>query len=129
MEARDEWSGTPTELLAELEDAGEDAHLFRRRSNGRVDAKGWPGAPHILSRRLNEIRSNLTELGIEVGGDRGDKRAMTIRKIPAAGAESSVDSVGSVDLNLPERIRPDATDATDASSADSRANEWEKVIE
>jgi hypothetical protein len=54
---------------------------------------------------------------------------MTIRKMPAGGGESSVDSVGSVDLNLPERIRPDATDATDASSADSRADEWEKVIE
>jgi hypothetical protein len=129
MEARDEWSGTPTELLAELEDAGEDARLFRRRSNGRVDAKGWPGAPHILSRRLNEIRSNLTELGIEVAGGRGDKRVMTISKMPAGGGEGSVDSVGSVGRNLPERTCPDATDATDASSADSRADEWEKVIE
>ena len=129
MEGHDEWSGAPTELLAALEDAGEDARLFRRRSNGKVDAKGWPGAPHILSRRLNEIRSNLTELGIEIVGGRGDERVMTIRKVAAEGRQSGVNSVGSVGLNLPERTCPDATDATDARSADSRADEWEKVIE
>jgi hypothetical protein len=54
---------------------------------------------------------------------------MTIRKMPAGGGESSVDSVGSVGLNLPERTYTDAIDATDARSADSRADEWEKVIE
>jgi hypothetical protein len=129
MEGHDEWSGTPTELLTALEDAGEDAHLFRRRSNGKVDAKGWPGAPHILSRRLNEIRSNLTELGIQIVGGRGNERVMTIRKVAAEGGQKSVTDVGSVGLNLPEPTCPDATDAADAGSADFRADEWEKVIE
>ena len=128
-EGHNEWSGTPTELLAALEDAGENARLFRRRSNGKVDAKGWPGAPHILSRRLNEIRSNLTELGIEIVGGRGDERVMTIRRRAAEGGQSSVGSVVSVALNLHQSTCPDATDAADARSADSRADEWEKVIE
>ncbi len=45
IETRNEWSGTPSQLLAALEEVGEQAKLFKRSANGRVDAKGWPSAP------------------------------------------------------------------------------------
>ena len=82
MEGRTEWRSTPSELLAALEKAGEAAHLFRRNVSGRVEAKGWPGAPHILTRRPNEIRSNLTDLGIEIAELHGDQRTIGHQQAP-----------------------------------------------
>ncbi len=58
MESNDTWSGTATLLLSDLEE--EAAKL-------KIDIlkdKSWPKAPHILSRRLNEIKPNLEELSI-----------------------------------------------------------------
>lgn len=140
MGERGEWSGTPTELLTALEEAGESASLFKRAANGKVQARGWPGAPHILSRRLNEVRSNLADLGIEIGAERTNDRTVTIRTAAPDSDESSVGSDSSgdqVQLGLdspdatadatqtaasgsdgkhsPSQIRDDATDATDAA--------------
>ena len=110
----DEWSGTPSELLDALEGAGETARLFRRNANGKVDARGWPGAPHILSRRLRQVMSNLADLGVTLESDRGDNRITTIRRVTPQGGESSDGTVGSDGADsIPDDV-PDATDATDA---------------
>jgi Domain of unknown function (DUF3854) len=114
MSNRDEWVGTPAELLGALETAGEAARLFRRSANGKVDAKGWPGAPHILTRRLNEVRSNLADLGIYVQRARGDERTIVITRGPIA-SETSDGSDGSVGSEADAVLHPVATDATVAT--------------
>lgn len=117
IESAGEWAGTPSDLLAALEEAGEDAKLFRRAANGKVQAKGWPGAPHILTRRLNEVRSNLVDLGIEIVAGRADDRAVTIRRVPPEGTENAVGGVGSVGQIRPGALSPDAT--TDAAASEA----------
>ena len=114
----DDWSGTTSELLDALEGAGETARLFRRNANGKVDARGWPGAPHILTRRLKQVMSNLADLGVTLESYRGDNRITTIRRVTPQGGESSDGIVGSDGADsIPDDV-PDATDATDATDAE-----------
>jgi hypothetical protein len=54
----DEWIGTATELLDELEQVAETLKI--KTKNNRA----WPSAPNSLSRRLNEVKTNLREIGI-----------------------------------------------------------------
>jgi hypothetical protein len=58
MNYRTEWEGTATELLNELEAAA--GSLKINIKNNRL----WPSAPNSLSRRLNEVKTNLREVGI-----------------------------------------------------------------
>lgn len=148
MEDRITWVGTPSELLAALEEVGAAAKLFRRTSSGKVETRGWPGAPHILTRRLNEVQSNLIDLGIAIAVDRdGERRTITIKGMPTA-PEDSVISVTSVtqarnyrhdDDAVRDAIEVDADatagraaalqaqpDANDATLATQE--EWEEVI-
>lgn len=57
MLPRTVWEGTATSLLGELEVIAEDVKV-------NIHGKMWPKAPNYLSRRLNELRSNLREIGI-----------------------------------------------------------------
>ena len=109
MEHWEEWSGTPTELLAALEETGETNRLFRRSASGKVDDRRWPGAPHILSRRLKHVMSNLADLGLVLEDGRGHDRTITIRRASSEGVESSDGSVGSDDAALFGHMRPEAT--------------------
>ena len=71
MAAREEWSGTATELyaaIAELVD--EDV----RRS------KAWPSAPNSLSNRMKRIAPSLREAGIEYGDERAPGGSRTRKK-------------------------------------------------
>jgi hypothetical protein len=117
MSDKPEWSGTPTELLPALEQAGEQARLFKRTATGKVDARGWPGGPQILGRRLNEVRSNLLDLGYQITQDSDGQRIVTISRVSHQGGENSVSSVSS-----------DGADATDAEIATSEGERWEAVI-
>jgi hypothetical protein len=56
----DDWKGTATELLGELEDIASTA--LKINTKGRT----WPKSPNVLSRRLNELKTNLRETGIHV---------------------------------------------------------------
>lgn len=73
--------GSPMEILEAMETFAQDHKV-------NTDDKQWPKSPSALSRRLNQIRSNLLEgLGIEVTISRKNKsKANTanirIRKIP-----------------------------------------------
>jgi len=83
MEDRDSWSGSASALLTELD---------RLAQHHRVDMRtqSWPKAAHILGRRLNEIRPNLTTAGIQLTRDRrGAGRHLTLQK----SSESSVINV------------------------------------
>jgi len=59
MENRDSYEGTPAELLEELARKAEQMKI-------KTTIKSWPGAPQVLTRRLNELKSNLRQGGIEV---------------------------------------------------------------
>jgi len=74
MEHRREWEGTATELLEAL------IPLAQRHSVS-TKAAGWPRAPHVLRRRLNEVLPNLAAVGIEIVPSRdARKRTVTILK-------------------------------------------------
>ena len=73
----DQWQGSATELLEELEDVAVTLKIDKKQ---RV----WPKAPNSLMRRLNELKSNLTDVGIafDVGRtDRNGGKEITIRKL------------------------------------------------
>ncbi len=60
MDSRTGWIGTATELLNELEEVA--GSLKINTKNNRL----WPSAPNSFSRRLNEVKTNLREVGITV---------------------------------------------------------------
>ncbi|MGC8719343.1 MAG: hypothetical protein ACP5TY_04965 [Thermodesulforhabdaceae bacterium] len=70
----DEWTGTPAELLAKLEDVSRDARIDIRQ---RV----WPKSANALTRRIREVASNLKDACFAVDYVHGKKRLITIRKV------------------------------------------------
>jgi len=60
MNSRTGWNGTATELLNELESVAQSLKINTK--NNRL----WPSAPNSLSRRLNEVKTNLREVGITI---------------------------------------------------------------
>lgn len=90
MEDRDQWSGTPSETLEQLEKVAEEESID-------TSAKLWPGAANWLRRRLNEVEPNLREDGIEIGGTRGDDRCIrfgTVEREDPDGADGAVGADG-----------------------------------
>ena len=57
LRIEERWRGTSSELLYELKQIAEKLKIDTRSNM-------WPKAPNILSRRLNEITTNLREVGI-----------------------------------------------------------------
>lgn len=78
METRPEreWEGTMSELLKLLAEAA---------ANEKIDtgAREWPKAANVLSRRLNEAKTNLAEIGITIERDKGEhgRRRVLIRRV------------------------------------------------
>ena len=96
MENRDEWKGTPTELFDELSQIAESLKI-------KTTGSSWPKAPQTLTRRLNEVRTNLRQDGLEIAtsheriGRGRPERKITISKfiqqsLPIS-SENSVTSV------------------------------------
>jgi len=79
MDGRQEWIGTASTLLTELEIVAESLKISTR-------SRGWPKAPHSLSRRLNELKPSLLALHLEIDHDRrgskGERLIWIRRKIP-----------------------------------------------
>ena len=53
-----EWQGTASELLEQLSEIAEDLNLNTKTSD-------WPKTPNVLSRKLNILKVNLQEVGVE----------------------------------------------------------------
>ena len=70
MEDKTEWEGGASELLGELEKLAESYKI-------NAKAKSFPRAAHALTRRLNEIKTNLLDEGIKFEQNR-DKKERTI---------------------------------------------------
>jgi len=73
MAHRERWEGSPSELLEEL---------IKVATVEKIDteAKLWPGSAVWLTRRLNEVKTDLEEVGIKAAYDRGEERTMTLSK-------------------------------------------------
>ncbi|TAN67428.1 hypothetical protein WS9_008480 [Paraclostridium sordellii 8483] len=74
MEHKDVWSGSPTELLSKLEIVAESEKIDTTNST-------WAKTPNVLSRRLNEIKSNLLDVGIEFERSKGKNREIKITRM------------------------------------------------
>ena len=86
MEGRDEWSGSPTVLLSNLDSTAEGMGFS-------TNVKGWPKRAYILGRRLNELSPSLRNAG-DIVFERGrTSRARQIRLI-RAGKTSSGGVIG-----------------------------------
>jgi hypothetical protein len=101
------WTGTPTELFEIL---NEIAETTLKINTSKI--KAWPKSASYLSRRLNSIRTNLREKGIEIKiGDKDsqDKRLITISKVPSvASVPSKPDNLST---NQPQKV--DGTENND----------------
>jgi 5S rRNA maturation endonuclease (ribonuclease M5) len=67
----DEWRGTSTELLGQLK---------RVADTQKIDTESpiWPKAANALTRRLNEVQSNLQAEGVQVRVERGGKSRIVV---------------------------------------------------
>jgi len=108
MAEQDTWGGTATELLENLEKVATDLKLDTKD-------KGWPKAPHVLTRRLKEVISNLRDVGVNVSFDRVDKRQVRLERVPKKASEASK---ASKDYNS-KGLNTDATDGTEKYRQDS----------
>jgi hypothetical protein len=99
---RDKWSGTPTELHTELQ------NIAVGKLNLIVSKiKSFPKSASSLTRKINSVKTNLREKGIEitVGRDEKGKRFITISKMPSIlsmpskTSESSTNQDGNFDGN------------------------------
>ena len=72
MKETEKWRGTPSELLSALEDQA----IALRLNTG---ARTWPKAANAVTRRLNEIRANLEQAGIEVQCSKSGQRIITLK--------------------------------------------------
>src|SRR3989338_2977107 len=59
MQDQNKWAGTSTELLYLLEDLAISEKINIKQST-------WPKTPQLLTRRLNEVKTNLETIGINI---------------------------------------------------------------
>ncbi|MDP3697159.1 MAG: bifunctional DNA primase/polymerase [Candidatus Taylorbacteria bacterium] len=93
MEDKGEWKGTPSELLMELKKIASEVHGVNTDKE-----KGFPKAANILSKRLNQLKSNLAEAGIQFNrSEENHQRVITVQKVG--------DSTVSTDVLSQENIK------------------------
>jgi hypothetical protein len=84
MSNKGKWNGTITELYSELEKTATDCMID-------TFSKIWPKAPNSLSRRLNEVKTNLRAKGIIIEGYLADTstglRGISICKISSESSD------------------------------------------
>jgi hypothetical protein len=72
MDESPEWQGSATQLLERIERIATEQKIS-------INAKAWPKAPQALTRRLNEAKTNLAEVGIQIETAKGSGGRRTIR--------------------------------------------------
>ena len=82
---REVWTGSPTNLYTELQNIA-----IGKLNLSLPKIKSWPKSASHLTRRINGIKTNLREKGIEitVGKEQG-KRIITISKVPSPASMTS----------------------------------------
>lgn len=91
-----EWEGTATNLLNDLEPITSELKI-------NTNSKLWPKSANSLSRKLNEVKTNLREIGIIINYDKDPKTRVKIIKI----CKVSFESFGSFEDKNHEGIASD----------------------
>ena len=113
MDGKSDWNGTPTELLEELQNSDENQKI--------VNQKGFPKAANILSRRINELRTNLAEAGMYITRDDGKQRIINITYKQEENTDDTVNSVNEENgSTMPNGNDNDDKDDNDGISADKK---------
>ena len=81
MEDKQEWEGTATNLLNDLEPIANELKI-------NTSYKLWPKSANSLSRRITEVKTNLREIGITIKYDKDTKTRVKIIKICKVSFES-----------------------------------------
>ena len=114
---KEEWNDTPTKLSLELNEIAETTLKIN------IQRKSWPKSVSYLSRRLNEVKTNLREKGIEIEKYKDEKgnRKIKIRKVPSKASSRQESDESST--KQPEKI--DGTENNDnvPSNVPSKENE------
>lgn len=113
MQDKAEWEGTATELHMELEEKAASLSI-------NVKDKSWPKSAPTLSRKLNQIKTNLREIGIEVQKaylGRGNKKSRVL-KIRIISSPPSQPSPLSETQNHAQFASDTADDSNDGDDGD-----------
>jgi DNA polymerase I-like protein with 3'-5' exonuclease and polymerase domains len=100
------WQGTAADLLTVLEQVATEQKID-------LKARSWPKAANALMRRLNEVRSNLLDLGIQVSSEpQGTHRQVTFRKVTEniVNIVNTLENQGVATDNMPDDISPPPAD-------------------
>lgn len=84
MEDREDWEGSPSDLYGELLKVAESENLTSKGS-------GWPRSASLLSRRINEVKTNLAEKNVMIQSEKvgNGKRLITIQNSTKNAATSA----------------------------------------
>jgi len=108
-----EWCGPATDLLAQLT-------IKALQIQVSVKSQLWPGAPHVLSRRLTEIRATLKEIGIDIefksDVGREKRREIIVTKIASPASPASPEAKSEENDAQNQADGGDATKEGDATS-------------
>ena len=74
MFEKDQWQGTPTQLLTELESLAEELHINQHH-------RSWPKDARTVWRRISEVLPNLEGEGIKAERGKDKERFITLQKI------------------------------------------------
>jgi len=95
MDDKTEWEGSASELLALLEGIAEANKV-------NIKARGFPKAANSLTRRLNEIKTNLMDEGIVfdvMKAKNGKYRKLILQRIPGNAYHTSIPTVKEPNVN------------------------------
>lgn len=81
MDGRDYWEGEPSELLAKLEALAHELGI-------NLEAREWPRAANVLTRRLNVLSANLLAAGVKLStGTEKKRRRICLRRVVGGSLE------------------------------------------
>ena len=75
MDKQDRWEGRPADLLRGL-------LVLADAESIDVNARNWPKAANVLTRRLKEVKTNLQDAGIHINHLHSGNNTIAIRKEP-----------------------------------------------
>lgn len=104
MREQTEWAGSPSELLQQLSIVADEEKIDTAQ-------KLWPRSASWLTRRINEVETNLREVGIRYERLRGDDRGIRLSRFGLAENGDGPDGADGEPGRTGKAL--DATDATD----------------
>jgi hypothetical protein len=112
MKDKEKWTGTASELLGHLTKTAEGSKF-------NIKDRSWPKTPNGLSRRLNILKTNFFETGIECAFTReSGKRLIILKKIHPKGEKNTVITDHTVTIAQEQQLQHDDTMTIDDDNDD-----------